>query len=192
MSSTRRFWPALVADCAIWAAWSSAVAWWWARRGTEQLACDGWLTRIRPWERDGRLYVRLGVRTWRRLVPDLGGPMGVGPAERRSVHDPGAWEVMAAETRRSEKAHWAMLLALPVEWMLGPAALVAPMTAYALVAHVAPIALQRYNRARLGALSRRRRDHPPAVAGRAPGAGDYLRLLTAAGVRVATPLICSM
>lgn len=123
---------------------------------TECVRSDGPLTRLRGWERDGLVYARFGIRRWKGRLPDLGGVFGgrrKHPGERR---DPAAWSEMAAETRRAERAHWLILLALPAEAVLRGGVILAPMAAYAAVANLPCIAAQRYNRGRLLALAERR------------------------------------
>ena len=151
------FYPALAADAGIWAAWSVAVGCWAARLPDSVVGCDGPLTRLRGWERGGLVYARLGIRRWKGRLPDFGGVLG---GQRKCLadrRDPGAWSKMAAETRRGERTHWLILLALPAEAVLRGGIILAPMAAYALVANLPCITAQRYNRGRLLALAERRR-----------------------------------
>lgn len=55
----------------------------------------------------------------------------------------------AAETRRAELVHWAIPAALPIFALWNPAALLAAMAAYALVANAPCVIVQRYNRGRI-------------------------------------------
>lgn len=159
------FYPALALDATLWAAWSVAAGGWAARLPDSAVGSDGPLTRLRGWERDGLVYARFGIRRWKGRLPDLGGVFGgrrKHPGERR---DPAAWSEMAAETRRAERAHWLILLALPAEAVLRGGVILAPMAAYAAVANLPCIAAQRYNRGRLLALAERRQRRQ-AAAGR--------------------------
>jgi glycosyl-4,4'-diaponeurosporenoate acyltransferase len=146
------FSAALRVDIAIWATWSLAVGWWVSRRPDDAMVDDGWLTRLRPWERQGRSYARLGVRRWKGHLPDLGVLFGGRPKQLVPGRDPSQWRVLAAETRRAERAHWLILLALPVEAVIRSGVVLAPMAAYAVIANGPCIAAQRHNRGRLGAL----------------------------------------
>lgn len=150
------FWPALFVDSGIWVVWSVAVGWWEARRPWEDFSADGWLTRLRPWERDGNVYAHLGVRRWKGRLPDLGPLWGGSRKRLERPRDPGEWGRMAGETRRAETVHWLILCALPVEACIGLGWVLAPMTAFAVVANVPCIVAQRHNRGRLQALGRRR------------------------------------
>lgn len=159
------FHHALEADTVIWVVWSTTVGWWATRQPDEVFDRDGPLTRLRPWERDGRAYARIGIRRWKGRLPDLGAIFG-GRRKKLPAHrDPEEWRTLALETRRAEYVHWLILLALPAEAVLRSGVILVPMTIYALVANLPCIAAQRYNRGRLGVLisSRRRRAALPGA-----------------------------
>ncbi len=157
MSALLGFWPALAVDSAIWPAWSVAVGCWAARQSDEAVGADGWITQLRPWERDGRVWARTGIRRWKASLPDLGPAFGGRRKELVDRRDPASWHEMAGETRRAERAHWLILLALPLDACLRSGVVLVPMVAYAVVANGPCILVQRYNRGRLGALAARRR-----------------------------------
>jgi glycosyl-4,4'-diaponeurosporenoate acyltransferase len=146
------FSAALRVDAGIWALWSMAVGWWVSRRPDAVMGHDGWITRLRPWEREGRAYARLGIRRWKGHLPDLGTLFGGRPKQLAGHRDPGDWQTLAAETRRAERAHWLILLALPLEAVIRSGVVLVPMAAYAVIANGPCIAAQRHNRGRLGAL----------------------------------------
>lgn len=151
------FYPALAVDAATWTAWSVAVGAWAARLPDSAVDRDGPVTRLRDWERDGLVYARLGIRRWKGRLPDLGAAFGGRRKRLDARRDPLAWATMAAETRRAERTHWLILLALPAEAVLRGGIILVPMAAYAAVANLPCIAAQRYNRGRLLALAERRR-----------------------------------
>lgn len=172
MLQTVPWWQALALDSLIWALWSVLVGWWAARLPPSALAADGWLTRLRPFEHQGRLYGRLGIRRWKSKIPDAGRFAGGRPKELAAPLSLAAWLDLAAETGRAERAHWLIPLAFPVEALLHGGVVLAPMAAYALVANAPCIATQRYNRGRLLALVQRRARRERQAAGPAdPGAG---------------------
>lgn len=150
-------WRAVTLDGAVWAGWSVAVSWRGAHWSSADLGADSWTTRLRGWELRGHLYERLGVRRWRRLVPDAGRLFGGRP--RRLVHsrDPREWEALAAETRRAERVHWRIIAALPVILLWNRGILLPAMVGYAAVANGPCLAIQRYNRSRVTGLQDRRR-----------------------------------
>jgi glycosyl-4,4'-diaponeurosporenoate acyltransferase len=147
---------ALGVDVGIWLTWSLVVGWWAAHLTPARVDTDGWLTRLRPWERRGLVYARVGIRRWKGWLPDAGRFGGGRRKELVRRRDPAEWRRMAAETRRAERVHWVILVALPVEVAIHTGIVLIPMTAYALVANVPCIAAQRYNRGRLGVLLARR------------------------------------
>jgi glycosyl-4,4'-diaponeurosporenoate acyltransferase len=147
---------ALGIDATIWLLWSIAVGFWAAHLEPARVGTDGWLTRLRPWERQGLVYARVGIRRWKGRLPDAG---WFGGGQRKILvrrRDPEEWRRMAAETRRAERVHWVILVALPVEVVIHTGIVLIPMTAYALLANVPCIAAQRYNRGRLSVLLARR------------------------------------
>jgi glycosyl-4,4'-diaponeurosporenoate acyltransferase len=142
--------PATVAlDAAVWAAWSFVVGTAVSRAPLRVLAHDTWVTRSRRWERAGRCYERWGVRTWKDRVPEFGAFGGGWSKRRLPGRGPVALQRFAAETRRAEYAHWAIAWIWPVFVLWNPPSLVAAMLAYAFLANVPCIAIQRYNRLRV-------------------------------------------
>ncbi len=145
-------------DAGVWLAWSALVGWWAARLTPATLDRDTWLTRLRPWEADGRVYRRVGIRRWKGLLPDAG---RFGGGRRKQLghrrRDPAEWRALMAETRRAERVHWYIPVALValVGWNSG--VLLAAMIVYAVVANVPCIVTQRYNRARFSGLLARSR-----------------------------------
>jgi glycosyl-4,4'-diaponeurosporenoate acyltransferase len=146
-------------DAAVWAAWSAAVGYAAHRLPPARLAEDGPLTRLRAVERDGRLYERLRIRRWKDRLPELGDafPGGVSKRGLRSG-DSADLRRFVAETRRAELVHWAIPAVVPVFALWNPTGLTAAMIAYAVVANLPCLVVQRYNRARLlRVLARRER-----------------------------------
>jgi glycosyl-4,4'-diaponeurosporenoate acyltransferase len=156
---------AVIVDAAVWAASGTLVAFTASRLPAGRFMADGRLSRLRPWEQDGRFWLRTGVQRWKRLVPALGGLLG-GTSVRHLPQGPHRLQRMVAETRRAELVHWAAavpVLAMPF-W--GPGWVSGVMAAYAVLANAPCIIIQRYNRGRLTRLIEHRRRQ---VAGR-PGA----------------------
>ncbi|MEB3259426.1 MAG: hypothetical protein VKP63_02225 [Cyanobacteriota bacterium] len=93
---------------------------------------------------------RLGVRRWKRWIPDAGAALPGGVSKASLVRrDAQSLERLVLETRRAEMVHWALLVAggLPALWL--PPAGVAVNTAFALAFNLPCLRLQRENRARL-------------------------------------------
>jgi glycosyl-4,4'-diaponeurosporenoate acyltransferase len=146
----------VVASAALWAAWSTVCGYVAHRLPSRVLDHDGWLLRLRPRERDGRLYERvLHIKRWKDALPEAGSLFRGGFSKRRiTCHDRAFLERFVIETRRAELAHWGILLLGPLflvaislvdmPWWLATA-----MVGYAVVANVPCILVQRYNRGRL-------------------------------------------
>ena len=143
---------AILADAATWAAWSALMGLVGARWAATRIGRDGPLLTLRPFESGGSLYRRLGIRRWKSWLPDAGRFAGGRPKGLDRRLDPVEWRALAAETRRAERVHWLILLALPVTALWSRGLLLGAMVAYAAVANGPCIAAQRYNRLRLIAL----------------------------------------
>jgi glycosyl-4,4'-diaponeurosporenoate acyltransferase len=147
----------VLADAAVWAAWSTVVGYTAHRTPAERLDHDGAFTRLRPWERNGRVYERIGIKRWKDRLPELGAVFRGGVSKRRlGTTDTAGLRRFAVETRRAEGVHWAIPAVTPVFVLWNPAWLVAAMAVYAVVANVPCLLVQRYNRGRLLRLVGRR------------------------------------
>jgi glycosyl-4,4'-diaponeurosporenoate acyltransferase len=149
----------VAADAAVWAGWSAVVGYAAHRIPAERLASDGPVTRLRPVERDGRVYERLRIRRWKDRLPELGDAFPGGVLKRGLRSGTSAdLRRLVAETRRAELVHWAIPAVVPVFALWNPAYLMAAMVAYAVVANLPCLVVQRYNRGRLlRVLARRQR-----------------------------------
>jgi glycosyl-4,4'-diaponeurosporenoate acyltransferase len=147
---------AVAIDSAIWLVWSVMVGWWASKLPPERIDVDGWLTRVRPWEHNGHVYAPLGVRRWKRWLPDAG-PFGRGrPKRLMRLRDADEWRALAAETRRAERVHWLVPLAFFADVAVHGGVILIPMGAYAFVTNAPCVIAQRHNRGRLEALLERR------------------------------------
>ena len=159
----------VAADAAVWASWSAAVGYAAHRLPAHRLDHDTALTRLRPWERRGRAYERLHIRRWKDRLPELGAVFRGGVSKRslRSAGTPDL-ERFGRETRRAELVHWAIPIVTPVFALWNPPWLLLAMAAYAVIANLPCLLVQRYNRGRLLRLIERRARRAGPHAGRAP------------------------
>jgi glycosyl-4,4'-diaponeurosporenoate acyltransferase len=143
---------AVAAVCVFWAAASAVVGRRAAGRPWRSLVRLG-----RPvGQRSRRRWERLGVRRWKDRLPEAG-PLFGGLTKRRlpSATDGGA-ERFAAECRRAELVHIALLWAAVIPAVWCPPWLWAASLGYAIVANVPCLGAARYNRARAEAIMRTR------------------------------------
>ena len=82
--------------------WSVGVSMVGTRLPRDLFSADGVVTRIRPWELDGRVYERIGVKRWKDHLPDAGVLLGGSPKARLPSRKPHRLMAFAAETRRAE------------------------------------------------------------------------------------------
>ena len=115
--------------------------------------------RIRPFERDGRLYEALGVRWFRRFVPD--GDLANRWRRRhhssfRVIPNRQAAERFVRRTELSEKSHLVLLLmgilSTAFAWEIGWRGWAWYLGTGNLAVNLYPVLLQRYTRARLHAV----------------------------------------
>jgi glycosyl-4,4'-diaponeurosporenoate acyltransferase len=151
---------AVVIDCVVWAVVGIGVGFAAYKWPSTRLAHEGWLTRPRHFERDGRWYeTRWRIRRWKDHLPEAGSFFAGGFSKRGLDNRDGEYlSRFVVETRRAELTHWIVLAFAPLFFLWNPWWLSLVMVAYALVANVPCIVVQRYNRARLvRVLSRRER-----------------------------------
>jgi glycosyl-4,4'-diaponeurosporenoate acyltransferase len=137
-------------DAVVWAVWSTVVGYTAHRLPVRRLARDTVVTRLRRWEDEGRVYERLRIRSWKDRLPELGAVFR-GGVSKRSVRSRATVDLerFAVETRRAELVHWAIPLVTPVFVLWNPPGLLVAMAAYAVVANLPCLLVQRYNRGRL-------------------------------------------
>jgi glycosyl-4,4'-diaponeurosporenoate acyltransferase len=154
---------AVLIDCIVWAALSTVVGLVTHRADDVRFVREGWLLRIRPWERDGRVYEeRLHIKRWKNHLPEAG-HLFEGGFDKKHLRraDPLYLERFVIETRRAEWTHWVLLAAGPLFVLWNPWGIAVAMVIYAVVANGPCVIIQRYNRCRLGrVLDRSRRLEP--------------------------------
>lgn len=147
----------VLVDSLVWALWSAVAGYAGHRMPHARLADDGWLTRLRGWERDGRVYERIGIRRWKDVLPEAGALFRGGVSKRALPgRDSESLARFAAETRRAELVHWGVGAITPAFALWNPWPLFAAMAVYGILANAPFIAIQRYNRARIARVLRRR------------------------------------
>ncbi len=146
----------VVADVAAWGVISASVGYLAHRLPDHRLDHDTGLTRIRRFERDGRVYERrLRIVRWKDRMPEAGALFPGGFSKRAVTRaDLGRYLL---ETRRAELTHWAIMATAPLFLLWNPWIVWLAMVAYAVVANLPCIVIQRYNRARVLRILERRR-----------------------------------
>ena len=142
---------AVVVDVTVWALAGAGIGFGAHTIPATRFADDGWLTRLRPIEEDGRWYEqRLGIKAWKSRLPEAGALFRDG-FSKRSLTDGSTAHLarFVIETRRAELTHWSVLALAPLFFLWNPWGLGLVMCAYAIAANVPCILIQRYNRARL-------------------------------------------
>jgi glycosyl-4,4'-diaponeurosporenoate acyltransferase len=150
----------VVFDVFVWGVVSLGSGYLFHRRPVSSFDHDSWLTRLRPFEADGRVYQRrLRLLAWKDRLPEAGALFAGGVSKarlpRRSTEH---LERFVVETRRAEVTHWAVMAAGPFFFLWNPWYAGVLMQVYAVAANLPFIVIQRFNRARLlQVLDRRRR-----------------------------------
>jgi len=120
---------------------------------SRMLSPDGFLFRERGWERDGRIYRRLRVHRWKRLLPDGAAATRGGYRKKRltdfSKENLDRYQV---ESCRAELTHLLAILPFWVFGFIGPPSMIAYMLVYALAVNLPCMIVQRYNRPRIRSL----------------------------------------
>ncbi len=158
---------AIVFGSVMWAVVSLAAGYLAHRAPVARFSHDNAITRLRPFEVDGRFYERVTrVRRWKRYLPE-GGDFYAGGFNKRHLRGTtdDHLQRFVAETRRAEMTHWWVMCFGPLFWVWSPFVMGSMMVAFGVLANLPCIIAQRYNRARLlRVLSRRQRRSGPATA----------------------------
>jgi glycosyl-4,4'-diaponeurosporenoate acyltransferase len=114
----------------------------WLQRDAGPLRLRGGHTRQR--------YERLGVRWWKRRVPD-GGSWAGGETKSHlpDLQDRAAVEHYIVQTRRAEWVHWISCLSWLPTWLFAPWWLALALGVVTVIVNLIPIMIVRYNRLRL-------------------------------------------
>jgi glycosyl-4,4'-diaponeurosporenoate acyltransferase len=111
---------------------------------------DTFLSRERRAEGSGALYVRLGIKRWKRWLPEAGALFAGGFDKKHLTRrDPAYLATYVRETRRAELGHVLAAGAAPSFFLWNPWYAGVAMLVYAAIANGPCIASQRYNRLRL-------------------------------------------
>ena len=142
----------LVATVAVWVFWSVLIGVLANCLPDSVLQPNGPLQRrqgpLPPgWRLDGS---RLGIRIWKRWIPDAGNALPGGVRKASLVRrDPSALERLVLETRRAELVHWALWPAwIPTALWLPPLGVLINLI-FATLFNLPCLLLQRFNRQRL-------------------------------------------
>lgn len=109
------------------------------------------------WEKNGRVYARLGIDKWKKLVPDMSRLLP--DMVKKQLPDGGAVtaaqaETLVQETCRAEVVHTAScLLGVAFLWLWPGWGGVIVLAVWVLLANLPFILIQRYNRPRLTRLA---------------------------------------
>lgn len=110
---------------------------------------DAFPFRCYAWEKDGRIYEKIGIHKWKTLTPDMSKYIKRTFAKQGNImRDPEHLRRFVAETCSAEFVHWMLILLSPVFIVLMDTYGILPMILY-ILGNLASIIIQRYNRPRL-------------------------------------------
>jgi glycosyl-4,4'-diaponeurosporenoate acyltransferase len=150
---------AVALDVVAWGVVHAATGYAAHRLGDDRLSREGWLLRPRRFEARGRWYRRrLRIDRWKDRVPEAGDLFRGGVSKRHLPgYDDAALQLFGRETRRAELGHWWAMWCGPVFLVWNPPRAAVLLVSYGVVANLPFIAIQRYNRSRIRAITTRRR-----------------------------------
>lgn len=124
------------------------IAWLFERWDVRRFSVDR--RAFQPHDREIDFYRMLGIRRWKRLLPD-GAPWvgGSFSKARLAQRDEAYLRRFAAESYRGELAHLFMIACMPIVFVWNPLRTWPVFCLYALAANLPCILTQRYNRAML-------------------------------------------
>lgn len=143
------------------------LSWAFTRMPERWFESDGWLFRRWPGETSAGYERTLGIRRWKRWLPDAAPWFGGIPKRSLAGAGAGHLRAMIRETRRGEAAHHAQTLVIAAFVLWTPWPWAAVILAWALVSNLPCVWIQRYNRLRfrkrLGGLDARRGFAPGGI-----------------------------
>jgi len=148
----------VVLDVALWALCHALTGFAAHRLGDARLSREGWLLRLRRFERGGGWYRRrVRIHRWKDRVPEAGDLFRGGMTKRAlpALDDAGLARFVR-ETRRAELAHWWAMACGPLFVLFNPPVAAGVLVGYGVAVNAPFIAIQRYNRARLVSVQARR------------------------------------
>ena len=151
------FWTVIL-DILAWFLIHMAIVLVMVRISRDRFNPDGFIYRVRPWEKDGHLYTKVfRIKHWKAILPDGARWMkdrGF-PKKQLASRDMRYLATFAAETCRAELTHWTTMLMAPFFFLWNKPAVGWIMIIYALTENLPLIMAQRYNRCRLVLLFRK-------------------------------------
>ncbi|MGM0845749.1 MAG: glycosyl-4,4'-diaponeurosporenoate acyltransferase [Bacillota bacterium] len=119
---------------------------------------DSWLYQEKSWEWGGRFYEKIGIKRWKTLLPDGGGVFAGGFRKKKLIdRDSDYFETFVMETRRAEFTHLILIPPALIFFIWNTPLVGWIMVAYALIANVPFILIQRYNRFRFQRILQQRK-----------------------------------
>jgi glycosyl-4,4'-diaponeurosporenoate acyltransferase len=167
----------VVVDIAAWAVIHAASGYIVHRLGDQHFDHDGRVTRITTFEADGRIYERMRIRRWKDRLPEAGALFAGGLSKAHlPARSASGLRTFATATRRAELGHWLCAAVSPVFVIWNRPVVAVVMVVYGVLVNLPFIAIQRYNRLRIGRLlsrasALRSSTSDSGAAGDAPGAG---------------------
>lgn len=150
-------WRLVAFDAAMWPLISVLVGLGFSIVPDRVLDRDTVVTRIRPFERRGRVYRRVcAVHRWKDRLPEANG-LGRRHQSKRTLPGRAAIPGYLRETRRAEYVHVTIASSSPLFLLWNPVGLGLVMVAFGVTFNAPFIVVQRYNRARMLALPSQRR-----------------------------------
>ena len=156
-------WPladgwAVALSTLVWVATCLVVGRWAVSWDDDRLATAGPFTRLRGWERGGRLWIRWArVLRWKDRLPEAGA-FFTGGKGKRSLGSPSTpdLEAFRRETIRAERVHWWIAASGPLHLMWCRPTVGLGMVAFGVLFDAPFVLVQRVNRGRLERILARR------------------------------------
>ncbi len=149
-------WATIALDATAWLILQLLISWLVLRVPIASFAPEGWLYRLRGWERGGEIYQSVfRVRRWKERLPSGGPWMGGFRMKHIASSERTYLQRWLLETCRAELAHWLQLLVAPLFFLWNPPVAGVIILFYALAVNLPCIIVQRYNRPRLRGILQR-------------------------------------
>jgi len=142
----------IIIFCLLWPLFQVCAALFCMKIKEEHLQSQSYWFREHKCEYHGRLYLRLGIRKWKRFLPDGGAVVQGGyPKKRLTDFSQDNLNRFLVESCRAELSHWLAILPFWIFGLFSSIEVIWIMLLYALAVNLPCIMAQRFNRPRIRA-----------------------------------------
>ncbi|MGD6804987.1 glycosyl-4,4'-diaponeurosporenoate acyltransferase [Rossellomorea aquimaris] len=176
MLVTLPFWWTLLINIVVWPVIHLSFSYICLHLDSRYFTNDSWLYQEKRWESAGKFYEKLGIKRWKTILPDGGGVFAGGFRKKKLVdRNSDYFETFIVETRRAEFTHMILIPPALLFFIWNTALVGWIMVAYAVIANIPFVIIQRYNRFRFQRILQQRKQRRNLLDRQGEGETQYHR-----------------